>query len=100
MLKLEHRRGVPKKKTLAKGWRKEYLVRYVKSNSHKLALAAVSKSNYLKYQAEIVITYLRATFSCENQHFAFFLSHINSNWERKKAKCRFSQLKVARVNAG
>ena len=98
MLKIEHRRGVPKKNS-GKRMAQRDLVRYIKSNRHKLALAAVSKSNYLKHHAEIVITYLRATFSCENRHFAFFLSHINSNWERKKAKCRFLQLKVARVNA-
>ena len=45
-----------------------------------------------------------ATLSCENRHFAYLLSQLLFFLAffldfRKKAKCRFSQLKVARVNA-
>ena len=48
--------------------------------------------------------FTRATFCSENRHFAFFLFQIEkernkSNGGRNKAKCRFSQQKVARVNA-
>ena len=45
--------------------------------------------------------FIQATYSCENRHFAFFLSQIEKETRaiEKKARCRLSQLKVARVNA-
>ena len=48
---------------------------------------------------------MRATFSFENRHLAYYFSsqiekeRNKSNWERKKAECRFSHLKLAGVNA-
>ena len=46
--------------------------------------------------------FTRATFSWENRHFVFFLSQIEKEaraTEKEKAKCKFLQLKVARINA-
>ena len=66
-------------------------------------LAACSKPPSRKNYRKTAFT--RATFSCENRHLDFFLSQLLlflsfSIWHKKiKAKCRFSKLKVARVNA-
>ena len=63
MSKLEHQRGVAKKKKRLrqKDGAKNIWCDTLNKNSHKFAFAAVSKSNFVKYQAEIIITYVWLT---------------------------------------
>ena len=61
MSKLEHRRGVAKKRLRRKDGGKNSWCDTLDKNSHKFAFAAVSKSNYVKYDTEITITYVWLT---------------------------------------